>query len=132
MNMTIMALGQFLIRFILFWVKILLSCVFVLFLQVQIGHKTLEEWLEQGLKHSSFSQHLQETTVAGKEKVYEKFPHLRGWAQNKIVFNNAVLEFHSGLLNQLKQPLHEFDSTTLDQRFPASPDPAPNEHRDIN
>ncbi len=136
MNMTIMALSQFLIRFILFWVKILLSCVFVMFLQVQIGHKTLEEWLEQGLKHSSLSRHLHETTVAGQEKVYEKFPHLKGLTQNKIVLNNAVLELHSGLLDQMKQSMDEFDALALeqDQRLPAAApsQPAPKEPGDIN
>ena len=116
-----MAIGQFLLRFILFWLKILASCLFVMFLQVQIGHKTLEEWLEQGLRHSAFSRYVQETTIAGRDRVYEKFPHLKGLAQNKIVLNNTVLELHSGLLDQLKKSVENFDDSLLEERLPASP-----------
>ena len=121
-----MAIAQFFIRFILFWLKVLASCLFVMFLQVQIGQKTIEEWLEQGLRHSSFSRYLQETTIAGRDKVYQKFPHLKGVAEHKIVLNNTVLELHSGLLNQMKRSLDDFEQATLEERLPASLDtPAP-------
>ena len=116
-----LAIGQFFLRFILFWLKILASCLFVMFLQVQIGQKTLEEWLEQGLRHSSFSRYLQETTIAGRDKVYEKFPNLKGVAQHRIVLNKTVLELHSGLLNQLKKSLDDFEGYPLEERLPASP-----------
>ena len=117
-----MAIVQFIIRFILFWLKILASCLFVLFLQVQIGHKTLEEWLEQGLRHSAFSQYLQNTTIASRDKVYEKFPNLKGLAQNKIVLNNTVVELHSGLIDQLKKTVDHVETSVLEERLPASPD----------
>ena len=93
-----------------------------MFLQVQIGQKTLEEWLEQSLRHSAFSRYLQETTIAGRDTVYQKFPHLKGWAQHKIVLNNTVLELHSGLLNQMKKSLDDgFENQALEERLPASP-----------
>ena len=102
-----MIIGDFLIRFLFFWIKIVLSCFFVLVLQVQVGSKSLEQWIEEGLKSSAVSRYFQQSAQAGVEVFYKKFPHLKGIAQNRIVKNHSIVEFHNGLLNQLQEAMEQ-------------------------
>ena len=104
-----MIIADVIVRFAVFWIKVALSCLFVLFLQVEIGQKSLEQWLEQALKHSSFGRYLQESVVQGSRVVNEKVPFLTGLANNKVVKRNAIVEFHSSLLKNLDQSIQQFD-----------------------
>ncbi len=111
-----MIIGDFIIRFVFFWLKISLSCLFVIMLQVQVGQKSLEQWIEQELKQSAVSRYLKRSAWSGIRVMNKQFPQLRGLAQNKIIKNNSVVEFHSELLNQKETT---FDEVEGDYRFPA-------------
>lgn len=102
-------LSGFLIRFLIFWFKIACACFFVLLLQVQVGQKTVEEWIEQELKQSTISQYLKNMAQAEKRVINKKFPLLKRLAQNKIMRNNAIVEWHSGLFKQMDQSFDNFD-----------------------
>ena len=116
-----MIISGFLVRFMLFWLKIALSCVFIIALQVQVGPKSLEQWIEQGLKQSAFSRYLKRNARAGVRVMNQKLPVLRGLAQNKIVKNSSVVEFHSGLIRQMEGAFEEFEN------FEPSSTPSPGE-----
>ena len=115
-------IGDFFIRFLFFWLKIVLSCAFIIVLQVQIGQKSLEQWIEQELKESTFSRYLKRNARAGIKIIDRKIPSLKGLAQNKIIKNHSIVEFHSGLLNQVENSFNEMDHNQ-DQRVLASPHP---------
>ncbi|MYE07414.1 MAG: hypothetical protein F4X95_01500 [Oligoflexia bacterium] len=100
-------LGDFFIRFLVFWLKIILSCVFVIVLQVQVGQKSLEQWIEQELKESTLSRSLKRNARVGIRVINKKIPGLKGLAQNKIIKNDAILEFHSGILHHQEHPFKE-------------------------
>jgi len=115
-----MIIGDIIFRFFVFWFKIIFCCVFVLALQVRVGQKSLEQWIESGLKNSSLNKYLQKTTTEGAEVFSEKFPILRGLAQNKIVRNNSIMELHSGLLQQLDNAMDGIDFEDVHTRLPAT------------
>lgn len=99
----------FFVRFLLFWFKVICSCVFVIILQVQVGpDKSLEEWIEYGLKHSAASRYLQSTSTKGIKVLNKKFPRFKGLVENKIVKKNSVMEFHSGLLHQAEEAFDNY------------------------
>ena len=98
------------IRFLLFWLKVGLSCLFVMALQLEIGSKSLEQWFEQSLRRSAFGKHFQQTAQVGKTFLEDTFPQFKGIAQNKIIKRNAILEFHSEALNNAMQGIKNFDS----------------------
>ncbi len=120
-------LSGFLIRFLIFWFKIACACFFVILLQVQVGQKSVEEWIEQELKQSTISQYLKNMAQAEKRVINQKFPLLKGLAQNKIMKNNAIVEWHSGLFKQMEQSFDNFDSMeesqSADQRDISSHQP---------
>ena len=129
-----MIIGDFLIRFFVFWLKIVLSCVFVLVLQVRVGSKSLEQWIEDGLKNSAVSRYLKQSTLEGVDVMNQKFPKLKGLADNQIVHNAGVVKFYSGFLQRqvkdLEKTIEETSplpslppsglSPTEDQRLPAN------------
>ena len=110
----------FFIRFLLFWFKVICSCLFVIILQVQVGpDKSLEEWIEYGLRNSAVSRYLRGSATAGARVLNKKFPQFKGLTKSKIVKKNSVMEFHSGLLRQAEEA---FDNYGIDenQRQPTS------------
>jgi hypothetical protein len=110
----------FLIRFLFFWFKVICACLFVIILQVQVGpDKSLEEWIEYGLRNSAVSRYLRGSATAGARVLNKKFPRLKGLTKSKIVKKNSVMEFHSGLLRQAEEA---FDNYGIDenQRRPSS------------
>ena len=111
-------LSGFLIRFLIFWFKIACACFFVLLLQVQVGQKSLEQWIEQGLKRSAVSRYLKRNARGAVRVMNKKLPSLRGLAQNKIVKNQSALEFHSGLFQQMEGAFEEFDNNSEEKNFP--------------
>ena len=100
-------IGDFFIRLIFFCLKITFSCAFIIILQVQVGQKSLEQWIEQKLKESTFSRSLKRNARVGIRVINKKLPGLKGLAQNKIIKNNSILEFHSGILNQRENSFTE-------------------------
>ncbi len=120
--MTLLISG-FLIRFFIFWLKIALASLFVILLQVQVGEKSLEQWIEEELKQSKVSQYLKGMAQTDREVINKKFPLLNGLAQNKIRKNNAIVEWHSGLFKQVEQAFDNFDQAeeeSPDQRAPTA------------
>ena len=75
-------ISGFFIRFLIFWFKIICSCIFVIILQVRVGpNKSLEQWIEYGLRNSAASRYLQRTTTAGVRVLNKKFPKFKGLTQ---------------------------------------------------
>ena len=120
--MTLLISG-FLVRFFIFWLKIALAALFVILLQVQVGQKSLEQWIEEGLKQSKVSQYLRGMAQTDREMINKKFPIFNSLVQNKIRRNNAIVEWHSGLFKQAEQAFDNFDQMgeeSPDQRTPTS------------
>ena len=109
---------RFFIRFLLFWLKIIVACIFVIILQVEVGSKSLEKWIEQGLKQSVVSRYVQQTVVASMDLLAQKFPGLKGVVKSKIVKKNSVMEIHSGLFQQLENSFDQFENEN--SRLPSS------------
>ena len=111
---------DFLFVFLLFWFKIICSCIFVIFLQVQVGpDKSLEEWIEYGLQNSAVSRYLRGTATAGVRVLNKNFPQFKGLTKNKIVKKQSVMEFHSGLLRQAEEAFDNYNINET-QRLPSS------------
>ena len=110
--------AKFFIRFLLFWLKIVLACIFVMVLQIEVGSQSLEKWIEQGLKQSLISRYVQQTAVAGMDLLAQKFPGLKGVVKSKIVKKNSVMEIHSGLFRQMEQAFDQFGNEN--SRLPSS------------
>ncbi len=109
---------KFLIRFLLFWLKIVIACLFVMILQVEVGPQSLEKWIEQGLKQSLISRYVQQTAVTGMDLLAQKFPGLKGVVKSKIVKKNSVMEIHSGLFQQMEKAFDQFEKDS--SRLPGS------------
>ena len=60
---------DFTVRFVWFCVKVILSCGFVMILQLQVGEQSLEQMLENALKKSSISQYFRNLTKTGAQVV---------------------------------------------------------------
>ncbi|MDE0119617.1 MAG: hypothetical protein OXM55_06390 [Bdellovibrionales bacterium] len=110
-------ISDFFIRFVFFCLKIILSCFFIIVLQVQVGQKSLEQWIEQELKESTFSRSLKRNARVGIRVINKKLPGFKGLAQNKIIKNNSILEFHSGVLhhkeNSFKEEVYNLEERDL-------------------
>ena len=127
-----MIIGDFLVRFAFFWFKIVCSCVFVIFLQVQVGQKSLEEWIEQALKQSMISRYLNKTSMEAVRVMNKKFPQFKGITENRIIKNDSVMELYSGILQGKEDALNRDNEDNIynengmynyenQQRSPASP-----------
>lgn len=113
-------IAKFFIRFLLFWLKIVIACIFVMVLQIEIGPQSLEKWIEQGLKQSLISRYVQQTAVTGMDLLAQEFPGLKGLVKSKIVKKNSVMEVHSGLFQQMEKAFDQFDNPN--SRLPGSQD----------
>lgn len=113
-------IAKFFIRFLLFWLKIVLACIFVMVLQIEVGPKSLEKWIEQGLRESLISRYVQQTAVTGMDLLAQKFPGLKGVVKSKIVKKNSVMEIHSGLFQQMERAFDQFENEN--SRLPSSQD----------
>jgi len=60
------------LNFLLFLLKMALSVMFVMILQIKIQERTLEDILEHHLKHSSLAQSVRQKLFPVKEKFQEK------------------------------------------------------------
>lgn len=88
------------LRFLMFLFKITCAGVFVMFLQIQIGEKTLEEWIEGPLRHSSFSQMVRNKLVPKGVKIKD----LRPDAVNAV---DEIVKQNSHILKEAGQKLQE-------------------------
>ena len=113
------SIGGLLIRLCLFVFKIACACLFVMMLQMQIGHQSLEQWIEQGLQKSALSRHLKRSAQAGMEVMNKKFFQMKGLPQNKTKNKNPSLKWQSELTRQLEDSVSSFNKSN-NHRLPAS------------
>ena len=81
---------RIILNFLTFLLKIAISGLFVIVLQVKIQDRTLEQMLEQQLKYSSLSVSIRKKLFPVKEKLQEKkqdFPTLENLMQNSSSAN---------------------------------------------
>ena len=92
-------------------------------LQIEVGPKSLEKWIEQGLRESLISRYVQQTAVTGMDLLAQKFPGLKGVVKSRIVKKNSVMEIHSGLFQQMERAFDQFENES--SRLPSSQDHSP-------
>ena len=83
---------RILLSFLIFLLKIALSGLFVMILQVKIQERTLEEMLDQQLKHSSFAQSVRQKLFPVKEKFLEKKEEIPSSLEKLIKGNESTVE----------------------------------------
>ncbi len=93
------------LRFLVFLLKVALAALFVMFLQIQIGQKTLEQWMEEGLRHSAFSQMVREKLLPASIRDKYVKPAPLSSMENIIKKNTEILNEAS---QQLKEDIKDF------------------------
>ena len=109
--MIMVSVTGFFIRFLFFLLKIIGACLFVIVLQVQVGEKSIEQWIEKGLKESSISRYLTQTAVTGMDKLSQKFPALKTLVKdkNKLQKNNFYRNVVKQQLNDVEDKMNQLD-----------------------
>lgn len=83
---------RILLNFLMFLLKIALSGLFVIILQVKIQERTLEEMLDYQLKHSSFAQSVRQKLFPIKEKFLEKKEEIPSSLEKFMNNDNSTAE----------------------------------------
>ena len=128
--MIMVSVTSFFIRFIFFLLKIIVACLFVMILQVQVGQKSIEQWLEKSLKESAVSRYLTQTAVTGMELLSQKVPALKllikdGNVQQKENFDHNFVKQQMQEVEQKLDDLDSHDDSPQEDahRIPSSPPP---------
>ena len=119
---------SFVVRFLFFLLKIIGACLFVMILQVQVGEKSIEQWLEKGLKESSISRYLTQTAMTSMEMLSQKVPILKFLTKDK---NNQKKEnfYHSFVEKQMQEVEEQMNNNVSEDDTSRVPSASPVEKK---
>ena len=119
---------SFVVRFLFFLLKIIGACLFVMILQVQVGEKSIEQWLEKGLKESAISRYLTQTAMTSMEMLSQKVPVLKFLTRDK---NNQKKEdfYHSFVKQQIQEVEEKMNNNVSEDDTNRVPSASPGEKK---
>ena len=126
--MIMVSVTSFVVRFLFFLLKIIGACLFVMILQVQVGEKSIEQWLEKGLKESSISRYLTQTAMTSMEMLSQKVPILKFLTKDK---NNQKKEnfYHSFVEKQMQEVEEQMNNNVSEDDTSRVPSASPVEKK---
>ena len=126
--MIMVSVTSFVVRFLFFMLKIIGACLFVMILQVQVGEKSIEQWLEKGLKESAVSRYLTQTAMTSMEMLSQKLPALKFLTRDK---NNQKKEnvYHSFVEQQMQEVEEQINNNISEDDINRVPSASPVEKK---
>lgn len=126
--MIMVSVTSFVVRFLFFLLKIIGACLFVMILQVQVGEKSIEQWLEKGLKESAISRYLTNTAMDSMEILSQKVPALKFLTKAKRNQKKADF-YHSFVKQQINEAEAQMNNNIPENNIERVPSASPVEKK---